>query len=519
LNLNNEWAQKSLVERTNNFIAQWKHFSNENHLIGSSIHEYVHTYANRIDKNEFNHAQNDLALISNILNEEFSVEMPEVYSNEGSELSELDSLHTSGTGGEFGGLDELADEELDAQDKSLEGVLSDLTSEQVAGLKLLNERLKNSSDDWMQTAEQIVTIRDALASENGIALQRSFNELSDLFEVNVKQPHVLHRIEKLQHFAEDLEEPTVTINGNKMGPTGLVTSPIDLIRKFYMVFYHDEDRAYDRLPDTRTDPIADKTLTDRSVIGVVLNQAQSSSRDDFDAMISPDLKEFQLSIMGRSDSSMFVTKYEKRLVDAAKELFPDNDPYIEKISIAGYAPSVTELMNLISTSQIKSIGLAFVFVFIVTFFIFRSVLGGLYAILPLVLTVVANFATMWLLGWNITTGTMLVASIAIGIGVDYTIHFLERYKIQLRNGDDLVEAYINTLATSGKAIIVNALSVSFGFLVLMASDFVSNIAMGILMAGTMVYSALGALMLLPSLIIIFRPGFFQKHMAKSDTHK
>ena len=513
LNLDNVWAQQSLKDRSKHFTTQWNRFSNKNNLVGSPIDEYINAYSLRIAKNEFNNAQNNIEFIQNILNEEFSVDEPEPKDGNTNEIAEL---NTTELDNDLGGLDDLADTTSEIQIESLTGALADLSSEQVAGLKLLNSQLTNKSGAWKKTAKQIVSIRNALSSKDGLVLQYKFNELSDLFEVNVKQPHVLQRVEKLQQYAEAMESPTVTIYGKEMSPTGLVTSPIDLIRKFYMVFYHDENRAYDRLPNTKTDPIADKTLTDRGVIGVVLNQAQSGSRDNFDAMISPDLKEFQLSIMGRSDSSIFVKKYSTRLIEEAQKIFPDNGPYIEKVTIAGYAPSITELMTLISTSQIKSIGLAFVFVFMITFFIFRSALGGFYSILPLVLTVTANFATMWLLGWKINTGTMLVASISIGIGVDYTIHFLERYKIQLRNGDDLVNAYINTVSTSGKAIIINALSVSFGFLVLMASDFVSNIAMGILMAGTMLYSALGALMMLPALIIIFRPKFFQKHMANNQ---
>ena len=513
LNLDNSWAQQSLKDRSQYLTTQWSQFSHKYYLVGSPVDEYIKEFSLRITKNKFNSAQDDIEFIRNVLNEEFSIDEPE-----SSEVStnDLDELGATSLDDELGGLGDLADSTVDVQIKPLKGVLANLSSEQIEGLKLLNVQLTNNPDNWKKTAEHIVSIRNALSSKEGVMLQYKFNELSDLFDVNVKQPHVLHRVEKLQQYAEAMDSPKVTIHGKEMNPTGLVASPIDLIRKFYMVFYHDENRAYDRLPNTKTDPIADKTLTDRGVIGVVLNQAQSGSRDNFDAMISPDLKEFQLSIMGRSDSSIFVAKYSKQLIEEAKKIFPDNDPYIEKVTIAGYAPSITELMSLISTSQIKSIGLAFIFVFMITFFIFRSALGGLYSILPLVLTVTANFATMWLLDWKINTGTMLVASISIGIGVDYTIHFLERYKIQLRNGDDFVNAYINTVSTSGKAIIINAISVSFGFLVLMASDFVSNIAMGILMAGTMLYSALGALMMLPAIIIIFRPAFFQKHMSNNQ---
>ena len=545
LNLSNEWAQNSLLELEQEFANQWQSFKLSNNLASSNVDQFITASSQRVANKEFSSIKAELKIISQVFDEEYTFAVPVIETSnqqasntsagdlnalqsldelEGldglDELSNLDDLDDSGdlSGlGDANGVDGWADiNATSATQSGIPTVLLDLNQEQIAGLKQINQTMDYAEDDWLITAQQIMQLRLAIEDGRGVELQRSFNQLTDLFEVNVKQPHVLHRIQAFKQAAQQLDSPMVQINGQERMPTGLVTSPVDLIRKFYMVFYQDNNPSYNRLPNTLTDPMMDKTLTDRSVIGVVVNQAQSGSRETFSAMISPDLTEFQVSVMGRSDSSVFVSAYQAHLLATAHSIFPDNDPYIEKVTLAGYAPTVTELMDLISSSQIKSIGLAFILVFMVTFFIFRSALGGLFSILPLVLTVVANFATMWVLGWDINTGTMLVASISVGIGVDYTIHFLERFKIQLRQGDSLAQAYANTVATSGKAIIINALSVSFGFLVLTASDFVSNIAMGILMAGTMVYSALGALIMLPALILIFRPKFFNKHLASQQ---
>ncbi len=516
VNLDNAWIKEQLQKRSDAFMDAWRAFSELNHLASSSVDRFVQNYYQTLTAQQYDALEPQLKIVRNVFNEEYAVEVEAKEEQNSDSLDELDALSALDGGSDsldsLDDLSSLASDEPQTENNSSE--FSDLSAEQVAGLKQLNTDLATNIS-WQENAQTVISLREALGSDSGIRLQRSFNELTDLFESNIKQPRVLKQLEQFQTFAEGLQSPVVSLMGKDLSPTGFVSSPIDLIRTFYMVFYHDENPEYDRLPNTKTDPIADKTLTDRSVIGVVLNQAQSGNRDMFDSMISSDLKEFQLSILGRSESSNFVTEYQKLLMDESDRIFSPDDPYIEKVSLAGYAPSVTELMELISTSQMKSIALAFVFVFIVTYFIFNSVLGGIYSILPLILTVLANFAMMWLLGWKINTGTMLVASISIGIGVDYTIHFLERFKIQLRKGDNYVDAYVNTVATSGKAIIINALSVSFGFLVLLASDFVSNNAMGILMAGTMTYSALGALIMLPTIIIIFRPRFFEKHAQKA----
>lgn len=87
--------------------------------------------------------------------------------------------------------------------------------------------------------------------------------------------------------------------------------------------------------------------------------------------------------------------------------------------------------------------------------------------------------------------------------------------MQLRQGDAIEVAYVNTLHTSGKAILINALSVALGFSVLVFSDFLPVIAMGVLMVGTMLFSTLGALIVLPVLIFIIKPRFITNQVFDS----
>lgn len=522
VNLKNKWAQQELQSRVKDFNQSWVTFSDHSERLSAVNQEMSDLKKMTVSPaaNQEN-IQKSIELMENILNEEYAIDLPqsdltdqkaedsmdalnELESMDAEEISSDDSF---GDLEDLGGLGDLADDTTESAQPAL--AFEDLTPEQNEGLKQLSIKLGASEDNWKDTAESIVYIRQNKNSDNGIQMRRQFNLLKDFFAVDVKQPQVLQRLETLFHAVESYKDPVIDIYGQEFGPTGFVAGPVDLVRKFYKVFYHDDNSAFDRLPNTKTDNLADKTLTDRGVIGVVLNQALSATRETFEAMITPDLKEFQLSILTRDSSSGFIGAYEKKLHVTLAQIFPEDDPYIQEIKIGGYAPTVTEVTNVIADSQTKSIGLAFIFVFIVTFFIFKSVMGGIYSIIPLFFTVFANFGTIWVLGWDITTGTMMVASISIGIGVDYTIHFLERYKIQLRKGNSPVEAYFNTIHSSGKAILINALSVSLGFLVLIFSDFIHNIAMGVLMAGTMLYSSLGALSLLPAMILVFKPKFFK----------
>jgi len=448
-----------------------------------------------------------LVLMRDLLNESFTIEATR-------SLKTPEPSPTTKPG------DEASLEDLATGTSDLESVSSELDdlgekdtgvpSDQLAGLNDLVSRLGAAESDRTAIRQKIIRLRALKTGPAGLTLQRAFNQLQDLFAVDVKQPIVLHKLETLYGFLKTMEQPVVIKGGREMKPTGLVVSPVDLVRKVYKTFYHDDNRQFDRLPDTDRDGFEDITLTDRSIIAVAINQAQNSNRDMFDSMVTPDHKEFQMQIMIRSGRSKVIADYVQAVKAELETLFPENDPYIDRVLIGGMAPQLLEVTSLLMDSQLKSIAGSFILVWIVTFFIFRSVMGGLFSLIPLGFTVILNFGLMYAVGWPITQGTVMIASITIGIGVDYTIHFLERFKRQLQQGETLDVAYVNTIRTSGKAIFINALSVALGFMVLVFSDFIPVISMGVLMMGTMIFSTIGALIILPVLIFIIQPKFITR---------
>lgn len=430
------------------------------------------------------------------------------------DLDSLDELSDDGLSelgdGEDNSLAELADDFSDTEESEEQSEFSSLSGDQISGLMELTERLNKPETSWEDTAASILALRETATDERGVEMMKSFNLLNDFLSVDIKQPIVLHKLEEIYSQLKEMENPVVVIDEVEHKPSGMIISPVDYVRKFYKVFYHNDDPAYDRIPDVETDGFEDKTLTDRSIIGVVLNQALSADRDGFEAMITPDLKEFQVKIMIRDGSTLTIDEYVESAMGMIRQKFPENDPYISSIKTGGAAFTGMQISLLIGKSQMQSIALSFLFVFMVTFFIFRSFNGGLFSLIPLLLTVAMNFGFLALLGGEITMSTMLVASVAIGIGVDYTIHFLERFKLQLRQGDSLEEAYTTTVVTSGKAILVNATAVAAGFLVFLFSTFESQIMLGTLVAATMLFSSLGALTLLPAVILKTKPSFLSK---------
>lgn len=546
-------AQQQLTERVVRFVEvsenlplDPQHASRDLLLaLSESLQQSVQTLPESTDK-----LLSDIALLEDILNEEYRVfsETQATATSESqtgttsqqdmealTELDSTDSLESLAESESSESLESLAEPEADTLDEladlgdggleSLadtapssfgEAAYASLSEDQLTGIKDIHARLNREEGAWQRTADAVVRLRSVKSSAEGKEWVKRFNLLKDYLAVDVKQPIVLHKLERLYQFLSEMESPQVEIEGDIYKPTGLIVTPVDYVRRFYKVFYHNDDPAYDRLPDVDRDGFTDKTLTDRSIIGVVLNQALSADRDGFEMLVTPDLTEFQVKIMMRDGSSTTLDSYVSKTMGKVRELFPEDDPYIGTIRTGGGSFTTMQIATLIGSSQLRSIALSFLFVFIVTFFIFRSFVGGLYSLIPLLFTVLLNFGFLAILGGEITMSTMLVASVAIGIGVDYTIHLLERLKIQLRLGDTLEEAYVNTITTSGRAILVNATAVAAGFLVFLASTFDSQIMLGTLVAATMLFSSLGALTLLPAVILKTNPSFLAKLSQASD---
>ena len=153
-------------------------------------------------------------------------------------------------------------------------------------------------------------------------------------------------------------------------------------------------------------------------------------------------------------------------------------------------------------SQIGSIAIAVFFVIVLVGGILRSLKSGFFAAIPIIATIILLFGFMGLTGISLNIATVLVASVALGIGIDYAIHIISHFKTSFKKNNDVYAAVQESILVSGKAIIINVISVSAGFLVLVFSDMVPLQYFGLLIALSMVSSCLGALTLLPSLLIL-----------------
>jgi predicted RND superfamily exporter protein len=202
----------------------------------------------------------------------------------------------------------------------------------------------------------------------------------------------------------------------------------------------------------------------------------------------------------------------QKVIRAVNDYVEANFPKNIRIFVGGGATQEGALARLVVSSQTISVFVSALIVLLIVAFSNKSLAAGLIAALPLTIAIICNFAVMGFLGITLNMATALIASLAVGIGIDYTIHFIEAFKREYVAGGDYLH---RTFATSGKAILINAVSVGAGFCVFAFSQFRILAQFGGLIAFSMAISAVVSLTVIPVLITTIRPKFIYGQSAAS----
>jgi hypothetical protein len=229
----------------------------------------------------------------------------------------------------------------------------------------------------------------------------------------------------------------------------------------------------------------------------------SGGGDELDGFVDYDFQKAQIILQMKSLSGYLA----RDVIDTAKR-FQENELAGHKdtnIITTGLAVMAKEFNRIVVRSQVQTFLISFFLCFLITSGVFRSLRLGVYSMMPLLIPIALDFAIMGVSGIRLNAATATVASIDIGMGIDYSIHFLSRYRHEIRMGLPVASALDRALNTSGRGIVYNALAVAAGFLVLTPSQFVIISQMGILVAVDMLTIALSALTFLPACIMLLPP--------------
>lgn len=303
--------------------------------------------------------------------------------------------------------------------------------------------------------------------------------VSVLFNGDVLSPEALDRMD------------IYTKRISKLPQVGHVISPTLFLQELSKGMYMPDQPGYQALPKTKEEAVQYLEFIEMS--GFDGQKAQLIDYNYNNARILVSMKD------GSNQTG-------KALLKALKEI-TKGDPQL--VCIAGPGLSKIQIAEMVVSGQITSLILALLIIIILLSIMFKSFIAAVHGCLPLVFSALILFGLMGFLGISLDIVTALLSSIMIGVGVDYTIHFLWRYKAEYAKTGDSKSAISNTFTTTGRGIVFNAFSVIVGFSVLIFSSFAPLRFFGVLVVASIFSCLISALLLIPAIISITQPRFLE----------
>ena len=305
-------------------------------------------------------------------------------------------------------------------------------------------------------------------------------ELSILLEGDLQEPDMLRRISELEDRLASMPQ------------VGQTQSVAQVVKKMNQAVMGGGSDQY-KLPDSR-----------EAVAQYFLLYSMGGDQDDFSRMVDFEYEHALVTVRINSLGTQDIAK----VVEAAEAHLAANPPPGEVI-VGGFGALFVDLVDAVVSGQILSLALSVGLVFVLVGFAFRSVAAGFWAVVPLGIAIPVLFGLMGIMSIELNIVTAMLSSIMIGVGVDYTIHFLWRFREERRAGLEPPEALRRTLVTTGRGIVFNGLSVVAGFAVLLISNFLPVKFFGFLVVVCISACLIGALVLLPAICVVVRPRFLE----------
>lgn len=265
-----------------------------------------------------------------------------------------------------------------------------------------------------------------------------------------------------------------------------VYSPLEFIKKVNQ-WDHDFDLDYYTLPETQEE--AERLVE-------LLSDEDDQQLPRF---VTSDGNRIRISVLVNSMDALHF----KTVIDRAREHIAGLEAPLSGV-VTGMATRMQAMQLTLIMTQIKSFSLAFLLVFISIFVGLRSFRLTLLSMIPNVMPLLSVFTIMALFDISLNAGTVMVASISLGIAVDDTVHFLVGYHRHRTRGLPRPEAVKSTLTKVGPSLVVTSLTACIGFFTLSQSAFPPISYFGLLSGVAIIVALMADLLLLPAIFALQR---------------
>jgi len=191
--------------------------------------------------------------------------------------------------------------------------------------------------------------------------------------------------------------------------------------------------------------------------------------------------------------------------DIRTMLISDHDLQAEQVNVSGMLVLYNNMLNSLFSSQILTLGTVFVVIFLMFIVLFRSFSLAMITIVPNVFSALLVLGVMGLFNIPLDLMTITIAAISVGIAVDNSIHFVSRFRDEMRSGSMIAEAINQATRNVGQAMFYTTIVITAGFLIMVFSNFVPTMYFGLLTGLAMVTALIANLLMLPILIAWIKP--------------
>jgi uncharacterized protein len=293
------------------------------------------------------------------------------------------------------------------------------------------------------------------------------NKAESIFQIEV-----LRQLDKFEDFITETFE------------AGTILSPLTLVKKLNQAQNSGNEKAYIM-------PSQGQFITLQPYIGEALDLSPSK-------LVSTDLKRGRLSTRVEDYGSLKGTRLKKQM-----EVFIENeiDNNYLKIRMTGTSHLIDMSHEKVTVQMFRGLVFAFFLVAIITGFLFRSWRISLVVLIPNILPLIWMGGMMWVFGIDLKLTTAILFTVAFGISVDDSIHFMSKLRLEMNKGRTWLYALKRTFIDTGKAIILTTLILVSGFSVLIFSQFGVTYYSGLLISMALLFALAADLLLLPILLL------------------
>jgi predicted RND superfamily exporter protein len=294
----------------------------------------------------------------------------------------------------------------------------------------------------------------------------------------IKRPEVVAYLDRIQ----------ANLEGNSL--VGKTSSVADIVKRINLVL-HNNDKAYNKVPDSK------------EAVGQFLFLFQSSGDpNDLDNFVDREARQGNIWIQMKGGDNL-----QMAAVASSLETFVKANPPPDSITLhwSGLTYINKVWQDLMVFGMLKAILGSFIVVFVLMVIEFRSLRLGILWMVPLSVSILLSYGLIGWIGKEYDMPIAVCSSLSLGLGIDFAIHFIQRFREHYGRTGSLEETNRFMFSEPGRAIARNAIVISLGFLPLVGSTLTPYVTVGAFFALLMAFSTLSTLLVLPAALRIVGP--------------